>query len=802
MDKKTEPQNFATRFIAEAPGFMEQKEGINWIKKSDLTRLFNQFQYTFTDAEFEAIMVAHANGIIPFIQALEHAFQPICTRFFNEDMTQLKEPFREQIRAHFGKSQTEVAVGAFNTSIGLLLHHHYAQVDDYNASPEDKIQLKKQFRDSIDPINAYRKAKQERIDALLKLVPSGDEEEMKKAIEVYKIEEEKALEVFIEKLKDFAKNSPSRNIDCSEESIKKFRKMENESINFTADSFALSNDQYLANQALNGIVASYNQALTTYPKTKRAREEKQSEHVKQTLEEKEAFQKARDIKERDETLMTADIMADIGVLVNTVSTTPDSKHIFNKSEEFLRNDRAFHTVEEVILEKKKRKLEMEKTLLIDEMFRCIQELRNEAQITYGPGLEKLNILANNLEGLVNYIEVNCNPLENDYQQLGTVHATIENHVNEAVTPYMPVTPDTPLDTDWRANLARGLTTFLNFFASLLNYAYRDDETIQATLHATTEHEGHAVTDAITTFKSKLEGLKTSPDKKRDNFVLAAQHEKQKVLLHAKAEEDAQALSEVKLQYGESPVVITEPQTNKQGTPLEDWRRAWDQGEVSINGKPLKECTEQFKTEEDISMFFKDVFLKHMSAADQNKAVDYLQKHFHQTGLLFPVARGVEDLLRQTTQNNPKWGTPSPYSKPGEITRKVNLIPTDHGFQIDDQTTFKSLLLAPHPDTGAVNRFVAYANDDGLTLSAEEKDQPIIKAHGVVDVDFSTDPAQPKLTAPTNTITYGHRALAFTIHDEPPLGLNAKIKSPDLDYTTSEDESSDDEQTPFFSSKKT
>ncbi len=800
MDKKTEPTIFSAHFNAEAPHFMQEPEAIKAIRKSDLSRLFNDFEYTLSDDEYHTIMDAHAKGPVEFIQALEKIFQPICQQFFNAEMTSLKEPYRSQIRAHFGASRADEAVDVFDVHTNLFLQDYFDTIvyDEDNPLEKAKPNFEAAYKKSITPIQTFKEKKRERVKALLRVVRAGDDTKMQAAIEQFKKDEAEDCEDFIKALDEYAKQFDEKNEDgtpkypdgtpgklsrLKEEDKKKFRETQKNATDFIAESFEMMNEQKLVNETLSGIATTYNLALTSYPGTKRAEEAKSSEETADVKEE-------RDAKAREETVKTADAMADIGTLVNTVPTNPKFKLVFSDAADFMAGTKDFYEAEALLFRNRATALEMKKSLLLDEIAGCESELWFTYHLTSKDDQETIGELAGRLRELREYVDKN---IHSNMKQsaINSLIVQVEGRMNLIQGSLNNVSAK-QLSPSQRVTLSYAWNVFLNALATMLGYTPNTPQTPQETVNTSKERSIPGVEQSIasiTAFKEQLANIRrdTNADKAMKKVVDTHQEQQR---IHLKQEKDRQDFSSVQTHYEDSPVDLTHPQPNKQGSLIYDWQRAWDQAEVHINGKPLKECTPRFKNDEDVLNFFRDILLEKVDPSKKDAAVKYLKEYFQQTGLLWPVKKNMEEHLKKTTEQTPQWGTPSPMGSKIEIY--FNIIPTEKGFKIDDRTEFKVLLAAPHKDTGAPNRFAAYVDESGLLLHAENEGDNIIEAHGVIDVDFSKDPAHPTLIAEKNTITYGHRALADALHPSRP-------NTPDSGYTTGE--SSDEDSPPPTPSRK-
>jgi hypothetical protein len=525
MDKKTEAPNFASVTIAKVPGFMEQEEGIKWIKKSDLSRLFNNFAYDFTEAEFNVIMDAHAKGPVAFIQALEKACKPICDRFFNTDMTQLKEPFRKQIRAYFGESRIDDAVRVFDEHTNIFLQPLFENIiyDEDNPLETEKPKFEAGYKESITPIQDYKLKKKERVEALLKIVQEGRDTDMPAAVEQFKRDAAQDNEDFLVALTEYAEMHDEKKPDGTpkypdgtrgklpllrEEDKKAFRSAQAKDIDFIAECFSIIDDQKLVNETLNGIVTSYELALTSYPSTKRAEKEKQDTTPQRTSTEIEALKNTSNVKEQEETQMVADVMADIGVLVNAIPTKPAFRHIFNDSRAFLANSEASEEAEKLLLYNRKRSLEAGKDRLLSEIDDCTTELVAVVPLISETDVDDIRNLIDSLDQLYLYIDSECFPRDATAHEIAKMQKDIEDKLS-SINPLIEQVSQKQLDSSWRAGASRALTTFLNAIAYITGYTSLHQETAEDTLQSVKEHSQHAVQESITTFKDRLQAIKNN-----------------------------------------------------------------------------------------------------------------------------------------------------------------------------------------------------------------------------------------------------------------------------------------------------
>lgn len=145
----------------------------------------------------------------------------------------------------------------------------------------------------------------------------------------------------------------------------------------------------------------------------------------------------------------------------------------------------------------------------------------------------------------------------------------------------------------------------------------------------------------------------------------------------------------------SPVNVTDfsQQTNN---IIADWNRVSEKKNeetITINGVPLHELwTRKFQTEQDVKSFFEDVILHQLNDKDKIIASDYLYRIFHQGGLLYPVSSTLQFAVKDDYQNV-LIGLPA---NGGDLSRKINIITTEHGFKL--QEIYQAKVINANPPT--------------------------------------------------------------------------------------------------------
>ena len=230
--------------------------------------------------------------------------------------------------------------------------------------------------------------------------------------------------------------------------------------------------------------------------------------------------------------------------------------------------------------------------------------------------------------------------------------------------------------------------------------------------------------------------------------------------------------------------------------LSDWQRIalkdTPNTEVQINGTSLEKHAanyNNFRTEQDLNAFFRDVILKRLPDNQKNSAIKYLETSFHQGGLLYPVSSVVNFAITNAGI--------SATIEANSIQRRIQIVSTASGFKVQESMSGKELLV---PD-GSLNGVAG-----NIATSDMDKDF-VLKAQATIDVDFSkstnqdpNEPSQPSITVESNTITYGHsylkekmdkRSLGQSIVDffKRILGLNKVVDispSPKVDHGSKND----------------
>lgn len=205
----------------------------------------------------------------------------------------------------------------------------------------------------------------------------------------------------------------------------------------------------------------------------------------------------------------------------------------------------------------------------------------------------------------------------------------------------------------------------------------------------------------------------------------------------------------------SPAVINRPNTGSNNI-LADWQRAIksDYVVIKINGKPLSEYSikyNNFKEEGDLINFFNEVVLSQLPENKRQGVSDYLMKSFHQGGLMYPVSSALRNCMREI---DPLTGKDFEYGALRDSTLKhqIAIVTTSSGFKVQEFCEAGEVIIYQ----GTSMSHLVSACDP--ILKPEENKGYIIKAQGIIDVDFSQNSNEPSIGVESNTIDFGHSAL--------------------------------------------
>jgi hypothetical protein len=215
-------------------------------------------------------------------------------------------------------------------------------------------------------------------------------------------------------------------------------------------------------------------------------------------------------------------------------------------------------------------------------------------------------------------------------------------------------------------------------------------------------------------------------------------------------------------HGQSPVDLTQqPRPSRRKNIGNDFTRSLDI--ITINGTSLRDysTTYDFENTEERKQFLKEVFLSSVTADEEqlNNMVAYLEENLHQDGLLYPVTSSLQRAMIAPVND--------PINQLVNDQRQVNIITTNKGFKIQEYIKFGQMKI--FDGQSKKNPLMPFADDRG-ELKAEVPGEPILKAEGVVDVDFIANPEKPTLGAESSTINYGHAALRQEMAYRNPLQM--------------------------------
>lgn len=194
--------------------------------------------------------------------------------------------------------------------------------------------------------------------------------------------------------------------------------------------------------------------------------------------------------------------------------------------------------------------------------------------------------------------------------------------------------------------------------------------------------------------------------------------------------------------------ITSPNTvtNDSNNQL-DWFRAATQNIIFVNGVALSNIAKaynQFKSQDDVMNFFKEIILKDFTGTPEQKtqAYTYLTKTFHQGGLLYPVSAALATSFKMSEDV---------FIVPVPTRQKVNIQTSVSGFSVQELCSSAKIFLHDEEDTLGLWHL---ANEPWGIRSVDESEELIV-AEGTVSVDFSKTPKHPTLTVLSNKIEVKH-----------------------------------------------
>jgi hypothetical protein len=206
----------------------------------------------------------------------------------------------------------------------------------------------------------------------------------------------------------------------------------------------------------------------------------------------------------------------------------------------------------------------------------------------------------------------------------------------------------------------------------------------------------------------------------------------------------------------SPAVINKPNTGSNNI-LADWQRAInnDYVEIKINGKFLFEYSKKyndFKEDGDLINFFNKVVLSPQLSEEKRQEVSgYLMKSFHQGGLMYPVSSAIRNCMREIdplTREDCEYGA----LRDSTLKHQIAIVTTSSGFKVQEFCQAGEVLIYPGTSMSHL------VSESDPILKPEENKGYIIKAQGIIDVDFSKNSNDPSIGVESNTIDFGHSAL--------------------------------------------
>ena len=194
--------------------------------------------------------------------------------------------------------------------------------------------------------------------------------------------------------------------------------------------------------------------------------------------------------------------------------------------------------------------------------------------------------------------------------------------------------------------------------------------------------------------------------------------------------------------------VTTPNIGHSNLQADWYRAAYGEYPININGVSLKEIAEKFnrfQTKNDVLNFFEEVILKDFigNLEDKENAVEYLEKAFHQGGLLHPVSSALATELRGND------GNVACTLRNDRRDSLVNIKTTNTGFKVQEYSEAKALL----PIAENLMEYVS----DGMILPEKGKDS-VIKAEATIAIDFSKNSSNPSLIVESNHMEILHEGL--------------------------------------------
>lgn len=194
----------------------------------------------------------------------------------------------------------------------------------------------------------------------------------------------------------------------------------------------------------------------------------------------------------------------------------------------------------------------------------------------------------------------------------------------------------------------------------------------------------------------------------------------------------------------SPLPVVKPNQGKSNLQM-DWFRAITD-EIYIDGNKLSEYATEFNNfnrTEDVRNFFDKVILVKLKIREEQKnlILNYLERSFHQGGLLYPTSNALSEAMQEYSEEFKK---KEAYAAISEEEKKVNIITTKEGFKIQEYARVKELI---SPDK---------AMKADPFIRPDKGKEYVIDAQITLDVNFSQNSEDPQITVESNTISFGNK----------------------------------------------
>lgn len=171
---------------------------------------------------------------------------------------------------------------------------------------------------------------------------------------------------------------------------------------------------------------------------------------------------------------------------------------------------------------------------------------------------------------------------------------------------------------------------------------------------------------------------------------------------------------------------------------------------SISLMQYSQIYNDFKEDDDIQRFFKQVLLKNVKPAEYNKAISFLEKSFHHEGILSPVSLTTEKLFTNDRKEQ--------FKPEGNISVRIDIQPTKKGFDIQEEISYEKIKV-----TGGKNIERLVDSNNRQIILSEKEGAPIFRARGILNFDFS-DKKGVKFRHKNNLLEINHSGLnSFVDH---------------------------------------